>query len=91
MKFKILTLILFASMLLVACSSGNDTSSNDSESVDMKQLVNDYSTRSIENETAAITATQLIVTDENNKETLYDLPEDEFFVSIAPYINETHP
>lgn len=78
-------------MLLVACNSGDDTSSNENESVDIKQLVNDYSTKSIENEKASITATQLIVTDEDNKETVYDLPEDEFFVSIAPYINDTHP
>lgn len=90
MKSKILTLILFASMLLVACSGEESTPSND-ESVDIKQLVHDYSTWSIEDETASITSTQLIVTDLDKKETLYDLPEDEFFVSIAPYINETHP
>lgn len=77
-------------MMLVACSGEESTPSKD-ESVDIKQLVHDYSTRSIEDETASITSTQLIVTNKDNKETLYDLPDNEFFVSIAPYINETHP
>src|SRR5699024_4018621 len=27
----------------------------------------------------------------NDKETTYDLPEDEFFVSIAPFVETTHP
>ena len=27
----------------------------------------------------------------NGKKLLYDLPKNEFFVSIAPYVNQTHP
>src|SRR5690625_7008855 len=39
----------------------------------------------------SITSEELIVTDSNDKETTYDLPEDEFFVSIAPFVETTHP
>src|SRR5699024_12829207 len=28
--------------------------------------------------------------EEDNEELVYELPEEEFFVSIAPFINETH-
>lgn len=96
MKLKILSLMLFATMLLVACSSEDNGAdavpSSNNDSVDIKKLVNEYSTGSVEGETASITATQLIVTnEENEEETVYELPEEEFFVSIAPYINETHP
>src|SRR5699024_10161901 len=33
----------------------------------------------------------LVVTDDNQNETTYDLPEDETVVSNAPFLNETHP
>ncbi|TKC16255.1 hypothetical protein FA727_14980 [Robertmurraya kyonggiensis] len=94
MKAKIVFLIMLSSMMLVACSGdkqSEESSSGKNESVNIKELVHDYSTGSIKGETASITSKQLNVTDEDNKETLYDLPDDEFFVSIAPYINETHP
>lgn len=57
---------------------------------DIKQLVQDYSTGQIQNESASITSEQLIVTDNSKNQTAYALPKDEFFVSIAPYINKTH-
>lgn len=57
----------------------------------VKQLVNDLSTRTVRAESASITSTELIVKDENSTEKTYDLPEDEFFLSIAPYIETTHP
>src|SRR5699024_7565991 len=44
----------------------------------------------IEAEAASITSSELMVKDENQEETAYELPEDEFFVSIAPFVNETH-
>ncbi|WEK55953.1 MAG: CueP family metal-binding protein [Candidatus Cohnella colombiensis] len=57
----------------------------------IKQIVNDYSTGKITNESASITSQQLIVTKNNGKKTTFELPENEFFVSIAPYIETTHP
>nr|WP_153738167.1 CueP family metal-binding protein [Aquibacillus halophilus] len=61
------------------------------DSRNIKQLVSDYSLGSIENQSASITSQELIVTDTDDSESIYDLPEDEFFVSIAPYVDKTHP
>jgi hypothetical protein len=56
----------------------------------MKELVHHY-VENITDYTASITFTQLIITDSDDKESVYDLPKEEFFVSITPLINETHP
>src|SRR5699024_3917490 len=58
---------------------------------DIKELVHEYSVGDIKDETASITSEELIVTNNDESETVYALHEDEFFVSIAPFINETHP
>lgn len=90
MRFKVVFLSLFAVMLLAACGS-DDSAKETEEPTDIKEIVNDYSVGTFENETASITSTELIVTDENDEEKVYPLPEDEFFVSIAPFVDETHP
>ncbi|WHX47002.1 CueP family metal-binding protein [Paenibacillus woosongensis] len=59
--------------------------------IDIKQLVSDYSKGNIEDQSASINSTQLIVTNKDNSQLTYALPKDEFFVSIAPYIEQTHP
>src|SRR5690625_2832841 len=79
-----------SSISLVACNS-NDSVSEEINTQDLKELVHEYSIGDIKNETASITSEELIITNSNESETVYSLPEDEFFVSIAPYINETHP
>lgn len=100
MGIKIFTATLLAGILLVGCSG--ETAVDDSspiieqqevqkETQDIKQIVQDYSGSKVEGETASISSTQLIVTDSKKNETVYDLPEDEFFVSIAPFENQTHP
>ncbi|MFC2949369.1 CueP family metal-binding protein [Virgibacillus sediminis] len=91
MKMKLL-LILLISALLAACgSSGNaEDSSAVDDTEDIKQLVEEYSGNTSVDGSASITSTELIINDEE-EERVYNLPEDEFFVSIAPYINETHP
>ena len=94
MKFKIMMVTFLAAVVLGACSgnSANEGSPlKENETSDIKGLVSDYSAGNIKSKNASITSQQLIVTDSGGKETAYDLPEDEFFVSIAPYINETHP
>lgn len=58
---------------------------------DIKSLVASYSSDKTTDEKASITSQKLSVTDKDGNETAYALPEDEFFVSIAPYITETHP
>jgi hypothetical protein len=62
-----------------------------SETSNVKQLVQEYSSSGMKDLSASITSEQLIVTDSNNKSTKYNLPKDEFFVSIAPYVKNTHP
>ena len=89
MKLNFFAATLFATFVLGACSE--ESSNVDPIKEDIKELVNEYSGNKTQDESASITSSQLIVTDKDKKELAYDLPEDEFFVSIAPYVNETHP
>ncbi len=89
MKIKVFAVAFLLAALLMGCSSEKNNEA--STQINIKELVNDYS---VGNETAlraSITSQQLFVTEIAGSESIYDLPEDEFFVSIAPYINETHP
>lgn len=79
---------LFLSLVTVACNN-NDTSSHNVGTQDIKEKVHAYSVGTFENVSASITSHELIVTD-NGKQTSYDLPKEEFFVSIAPFIENTH-
>ncbi|MCR2821675.1 CueP family metal-binding protein [Lederbergia panacisoli] len=91
MKLKLLAVILLlATIVLSACNGKNI--SEDNKTLNIKELVHDYSVGNIKNsQSASITSDQLIITNSDESKTIYDLPEDEFFVSIAPFINETHP
>ncbi|NJJ41298.1 CueP family metal-binding protein [Paenibacillus apii] len=75
-----------------AIGGGGKTKETANQTVpNIKQLVNDYSAGKLEAKSASITSSKLTVTAENNNKTTYSLPDDEFFVSIAPYVNKTHP
>lgn len=78
-------------VLLSACSNEDESSSKIKDSVDLKQLVQDYSTDKITDGSASISSKELFITNDDDSTTVYNLPEDEFFVSIAPYIETTHP
>ncbi|WP_339235721.1 CueP family metal-binding protein [Oceanobacillus sp. FSL W7-1281] len=94
MKKKIILVLFGLLVLLTACSGEEDNQEGNAldETVDIKELVHHYSTEEIVDENASITSEQLIVTnDEGEEEAVYDLPEDEFFVSIAPFEQQTHP
>ncbi|WP_044478557.1 CueP family metal-binding protein [Paenibacillus antibioticophila] len=87
-----LLLIASISLLLSGCTGGKLGKERTSQSAEeIKQMVNDFSTDKLSAEGASITSHQLIVTSLDQSKTTYELPKDEFFVSIAPYINETHP
>lgn len=86
---SVLIAALLGTMLLAGC--GDKKKADKPAATDIKQLVNDYSTDKLQAKSASITSHQLIVTAGDNSKTTYDLPEDEFFVSIAPYENQTHP
>ena len=96
MKTRILGILLMLGVILAGCANEEadtkvDENSNVDESVDVKQLVNDFTTRKAVAESASITSSELIITDENQEVTKHALPEDEFFVSIAPFKTTTHP
>jgi len=79
---------------LVGCdkaSSNEEVSLKEKEVEQIKELVSEYSLGKIKNESASITSQHLIVKKNDGNEKTYNLPEEEFFVSIAPYVDETHP
>lgn len=97
MKSKMVMLIGVVAVSLIAylVVASNGSSTPDGNQMDqaesVKELVQQYSANNKANETASITSKQLIVTDSNGSKEVYDLSDEEFFVSIAPYINQTHP
>jgi ABC-type uncharacterized transport system auxiliary subunit len=94
MRRKVLPAILFLSVVLAGCGQkdSNEASSFKANEVEnIRELVQDYSLRNIKDESASITSQQLIVEKSDGKELVYDLSAEDFFVSIAPFINQTHP
>ena len=94
MNKKILVAIGFALVVLVGylfTVNDSNMTQKDNGSKDIKDLVHDYSIGSVEDQSASITSHELIVTDQDGSQQSYALPEDEFFVSIAPYMEQTHP
>ena len=78
---RLLLPFIFLSIILAGCGSQDATG-------DVKALVDEYSANK-EAEAASITGSELIIGEEQKER--HELPEDEFFVSIAPFINYTHP
>lgn len=78
---RLLLPFIFLSIILAGCGSEDATG-------DVKALVDEYSANK-EAEAASITGSELIIGED--QEERHELPEDEFFVSIAPFINYTHP
>jgi len=100
MKLKTILIAILSILLLAAC--GTIDTNEQAEQIDkekeinqvddVKALVDEYSVGNFtDDHQASITATELIITNEDETEERYDLPENEFFVSIAPFIDETHP
>ncbi|MDO3410391.1 CueP family metal-binding protein [Saccharibacillus sp. CPCC 101409] len=59
-------------------------------SADIKQLTADIGAGRAAAKSASITSSLLTVTSGGGTETEYKLPENEFFLSVAPYLNHTH-
>lgn len=84
-------LLLISILFILFVFTGCAKYSEDTElEIDIKELVKYYSSNHLNDETASITADYLYVQNKNGEKS-YKLPEDEFFVSIAPYIEQTHP
>ena len=75
-------------LFLVGCSSDEQ---NEVKANDIKKMVQEYSASKTEDVSASITSHELIVKDEQDKEITYDLSKEDFFVSIAPFVKDTHP
>ncbi len=90
MKLKMIGLLMLLTVVLIGCSNEN-AKDEVMDTSDIKKIVNDYTVRNTVAASASITSSELVVTEENNEVTTYKLPDDEFFVSIAPFINATHP
>lgn len=89
MKKTLLAVIGLVVILTTAACA--DSTSDEKEVQGMKEMVHDYSVGNFDDDvSASITSHELIVTDSENNETSYELPEEDFFVSIAPFIEETH-
>lgn len=84
-----IAIIALGTYLFVINDENNRPQKGDTQNI--KELVQDYSVENIKNQSASITSQELIVTRNDESQTIYELPQDEFFVSIAPYVNETHP
>ncbi|GAB3804412.1 CueP family metal-binding protein [Virgibacillus kimchii] len=88
---KGLLAVIGLSLLFIAAACSDNTS-NEEVAEDIKQTVQDYSIGNYDDVSASITSEELIVMDSHdNVEATYGLPEEEFFVSIAPFVETTHP
>src|SRR5699024_2395274 len=89
---KIRTIIFLAlTMLVLAACGGEDTNQagTNLDTNELKDEANDYTVDNLDPDSASITSHELVgVAD--NKELGYELSVEKFFVSIAPFINETH-
>lgn len=93
-KIKTFLAVLIISIVLAGCGqsgSNDETALNENEVENIRELVRDYSLGNIKDESASITSQQLVVEKSNGEKVAYDLSEEDFFVSIAPYVNQTHP
>ncbi|PZD97386.1 hypothetical protein DNH61_03300 [Paenibacillus sambharensis] len=84
-------LVVVALGVLVWSLNSGSSGADHAGSEDITKLVADLSKGDIKAQSASIDSHQLIVINSDNTESTYELPKDEFFVSIAPYINDTHP
>lgn len=91
---KIKTTLLAVSLTSIILGGCGETTSNEEATLkveNIKELVSDYSVGNKKSESASITSQQLIVNKANGDELVYDLSGEDFFVSVAPYVNQTHP
>ncbi|GGH21221.1 CueP family metal-binding protein [Paenibacillus segetis] len=86
-----LVVVAIGAFLIVGSSKDKAPNNNNLNAQDIKKLVHDYSIGNIKDQSASITSTELIVSEGNVKKVTYNLPKDEFFLSIGPFKEETHP
>lgn len=83
-RYMFIFMAIIATLFISACSNNNTQ-----EDINIKELVHQLTIGEHEVDAASITSHQLII-EEDGEEKIYSLPEDEFFVSIAPFKTSTH-
>ncbi len=92
MKRKIFAVIglAFVSVATYMFVANDESTSIENENI--KEMVLDFSVGNIkEGQSASISSHQLVVTDSDGSQLSYDISNENFFVSIAPYVDQTHP
>lgn len=90
-KMKILIILMVILTVFLSSCGKNEVADDTAELTSIRDLVHDYSIGNIKGESASITSSELIITKEDGKKVAIDISKEDFFVSIAPYIKETHP
>lgn len=88
---RLLPAAMLAALLFLAAGCGGKAPEARLDDAALRQLVHDLSVGKVQAASASISSTELVVTDGKGERTVYGLPEDAFFVSIAPYYEHTHP
>ncbi|CAD2072407.1 CueP family metal-binding protein [Phocicoccus pinnipedialis] len=85
--------LMMVSFLILLSACGNSSSKHSASAEEVKDLVNYYSITDVEEGiNANIDSKVMTLTDKKgNVIESMDLPEDEFFLSIAPFKKDTHP
>jgi len=98
-KGRIIASIVALSTLTLALIIGMTTNTGESEENttgfrgynDIKDLVDAYSMGEITDSVASITSHEIHVFDNDEDTIVYNYQDEDFFVSIAPFIHQTHP
>ena len=88
-KSAILVFVVFI-FVLASCNESNTVSISKYKNLLVKEVVNELDRTNPKGISASINGLKLVMSDENDYAE-FDLPEDEFYLSFAPYINSTHP
>ncbi|WP_018884830.1 CueP family metal-binding protein [Paenibacillus massiliensis] len=86
-----LVVIAVGTYLFIGGPQQKEASTTSVVTGDIKSFVQQISTGQVDAQSASITSHQLTVTDSKEHTQTYAVDGDEFFVSIAPYIQQTHP
>ena len=82
--------LLIVVSLLAACGLNDEKTMTEKETTNIKDLIKDFSTDKTKNQSVSIIPNELIVSSSDKKQEIYDISKEDFFMTIAPYINETH-
>ena len=92
-KIKLIIAVLFTSFILVGCSASNEEVLEDLglNGMDAKDILNALATNTVDASEFSVSVNDKYLTlKTSNDEVVLDMPSDEYYLSIAPYITMTH-